>query len=333
MVFGASWQKQVNDYTVSSFYQSIGNGNLYRQNTNDYVSATDLRTYHDSDIRQQSLFASDTLTFSEQWSLLAGLRYTNFEQNSYGLTGARTAQYKKDGVVTPTVALMFKPEPNTTIYTSYVESLEQGGIPTIDNSNYRSTLNPLTSKQYEFGVKTEQDRWSATAALFRIERGAEYTNTVTKALVQDGESVYQGLELGAGVKLGHDWKVSGNLMFLDTKYKKGLTYNGNRVAGAPDFVAAGQVVYQVPQISGLKLSTDAKYTGTTMLRAANDIKLAGYTLFNVGANYTTRIGKFDTTFRAAVNNITDKRYWEYQYENWIKPGDPRTFSLSAKVDF
>jgi len=333
MVFGASWQKQVNDYTVSSFYQSIGNGNLYRQNSNDYVSATDLRTYHDSDIKQQSLFASDTLAFSEQWSLLAGLRYTNFEQNSYGLTGVRTAQYKKDGVVTPTVALMFKPEPNTTIYTSYVESLEQGGIPTIDNSNYRSTLNPLTSKQYEFGVKTEQDRWSATAAVFRIERGAEYTNAVTKALVQDGESVYQGLELGAGMKPGRDWKVSGNLMFLDTRYKKGLTYNGNRVAGAPDFVAAGQVAYQVPQISGLKLSTDAKYTGTTMLRAANDIKLAGYTLFNVGANYTTRIGNVDTTFRAAVNNVTDKRYWEYQYENWIKPGDPRTFSLSAKVDF
>ncbi len=333
LVFGASWQKQVNDYTISSFYQSIGSGNLYRQNLNDYYSATDLRTYHDSDIRQQALFASDTLKFSERWSLLAGLRYTDFEQNSYGVTGARTAQYKKDGVVTPTLALMFKPEPGTTVYTSYVESLEQGGIPTIDNSNYRSTLKPLTSKQYEVGVKTGQERWSATAALFRIERSAEYTDPATRALVQDGQSVYQGLELGAAVQPGRDWRVSGNLMLLDTEYKKGLTYNGNRVAGAPDFVVAGQAAYLVPQVSGLKLSADAKYTGATMLRAANDIKLSGYTLFNLGASYTTRIGKTDTTFRAAINNLTDKHYWEYQYENWIKPGDPRTFSLSAKMDF
>lgn len=333
LVLGASWQKQVNDYSVASFYSSLGSGNLYRQNTNNYYSATYLNTYHAGDITQQALFASDTLKFSDQWSLLAGARYTNFEQNSYSTTGVRLTQYKKDGVITPTVALMFKPEPGTTIYTSYVESLEQGGAPTITNSNYGTTLNPLTSKQYEFGVKTDQQVWSATAALFRIERSSEYTNVVTQALVQDGRSTYQGLELGAAASLGKDWQVSSNLMFLDSKYSKGLTYNGNRVAGAPDFVAAGQVAYKVPQVSGLKLSADAKYTGTTMLRAANDIKLAGYTLFNVGANYTTRLGKYDTTFRAAVSNLTDKRYWEYQYENWIKPGDPRTFSLSAKVDF
>lgn len=333
LVLGASWQKQVNDYSVASFYRSLGSGNIYQQNSNDYYSATYLNTYHAGDITQQALFASDTLKFSEQWSLLAGARYTNFEQNSYNTSGVRTAQYKKDGVITPTVALMFKPEPGTTIYTSYVESLEQGGAPTITNSNYGSTLNPLTSKQYEFGVKTDQQRWSATAAVFRIERASEYTNVATQALVQDGRSTYQGLELGGALSLTKDWQVSSNLMFLDSKYSRGLTYNGNRVAGAPDFVAAGQVMYKVPQLSGLKLSADAKYTGTTMLRAANDIKLAGYTLFNVGANYTTRIGKYDTTFRAAVNNLTDKHYWEYQYENWIKPGDPRTVSLSAKVDF
>lgn len=333
LVLGASWQKQVNDYSVASFYRSLGSGNLYQQNSNDYYSATYLNTYHAGDITQQALFASDTLKFSDHWSLLAGARYTNFEQNSYSTTGARLAQYKKDGVITPTVALMFKPEPGTTIYTSYVESLEQGGAPTITNSNYGTTLKPLVSKQYEFGVKTDQQRWSATAAVFRIERASEYTNPATQALVQDGKSTYQGLELGASAKLGRAWQLSSNLMLLDTKYSKALTYNGNRVAGAPDFVAAGQVAYQVPQLSGLKLAADAKYTGNTMLRAANDIKLAGYTLFNVGANYTTRIGKFDTTFRAAVNNVTDKRYWEYQYENWIKPGDPRTFSLSAKVDF
>ena len=80
-------------------------------------------------------------------------------------------------------------------------------------------------------------------------------------------------------------------------------------------------------------SSPSIFTGTTMARAANDIELASYTLFNLGASYTTRIGQHDTTFRASVNNLLDKRYWQYQYENYIKPGDPRSFSVSAKVDF
>jgi len=49
--------------------------------------------------------------------------------------------------------------------------------------------------------------------------------------------------------------------------------------------------------------------------------------------HATRINGHDTTFRVAVNNVTNRRYWEYQYDNYIKPGDPRTFSLSAKLDF
>ncbi|TWC71953.1 iron complex outermembrane receptor protein [Herbaspirillum sp. SJZ099] len=331
LVLGASWQKQVNNYSVAQYYQQIGSGNLYTQNTNAHDSSTDLQTYHAGIITQQAVFASDTLKFSDRWSLLAGARYNEFQQDSFDATGARTARYDKSAL-TPTVALMFKPEPNTTVYGSYVESLEQGGTPATTNTNYGQQLKPLMSKQYEVGVKTDQRLWSATAALFRIERAAEYTDS-GGALVQDGQSDYQGLELGGALKLGSQWQLGSSLMFLDSKYSKGSAYTGNRVAGAPDMVATAQLSYLVPQLAGLKLMADAKYTGNTMLRAANDLKAPGYALFNLGASYTTRIGKYDTTFRAAVNNLLDKRYWQYQWENYIKPGDPRTFSVSAKVDF
>nr|WP_231602441.1 TonB-dependent receptor plug domain-containing protein [Herbaspirillum chlorophenolicum] len=46
LVLGASWQKQVNDYSVAQYYQQIGTGNLYTQNTNSHDSSTDLQTYH-----------------------------------------------------------------------------------------------------------------------------------------------------------------------------------------------------------------------------------------------------------------------------------------------
>ncbi|MGL1241072.1 hypothetical protein ACSTKS_23610, partial [Vibrio parahaemolyticus] len=50
----------------------------------------------------------------------------------------------------------------------------------------------------------------ATAALFRIERASEYT--LNGALVQDGQSNYQGLELGAAYRPTAQWQVAGSLM-------------------------------------------------------------------------------------------------------------------------
>jgi len=332
LTLGASWQKQVNDYSSNSVYQWIGTGSIFQQNTNAYLSTTDLALYRNSDITQRAVFASDTLKLSDRWSVLAGVRSTNYEQNSYGTDGIKTSVYAKKGVVTPTLALMFKPAPDTTLYTSYVESLEQGSTVSNLYANEGELFKPLKSKQYELGIKADRERWSATAALFRIERGAEYANSAN-ALVQDGQSIYQGLELGASTRLGSQWQFGANLMFLDASYKRGRDNIGNRVAGAPNFVATAQVSYAVPQVPGLKLSADAKYTGSTMLNASNQLRLPGYAIANIGASYATRINGHDTTFRVAVNNVANRRYWEYQYDNYIKPGDPRTFSLSAKLDF
>jgi len=338
VVLGASWQEQVNRYSSNGVYQQIGTGNLYSPNTNSYFSTTDLTLYKDSDITQRALFASDTVKLSDQWSVLAGLRYTNFEQNGYSAAGASTAQYVKNGVVTPTLAVMFKPLADTTLYASYVQSLEQGAsVATgVGYTNGGNQLAPLKSKQYELGVKTVHERWSATAALFRIERGAQYdvqNENGTKTLVQDGLSIYQGIELGASTRLGSQWQLGGNLMYLDSSYQRGMDHQGNRVAGAPKFVGTAQLSYAVAQVSGLKLFADAKYTGDTMLNASNGLKLPGYAIANVGASYTTRLGGYDTTLRFAVNNVADKRYWEFQYENYMKPGDPRTYSMSARLDF
>ncbi|MBV6303649.1 TonB-dependent receptor [Candidimonas humi] len=332
VVLGTSWQKQVNNYSANSFYDKIGTGSLWTQNTNAYYSGGNYGVYQDSDIVQQALFASDTIDLSDRWSILGGLRYTNYRQESYTPAGSSSARYDKNGVVTPTVALMYKLQPRTMLYASYIESLEQGA--TVDDiyANGGQMLSPLVSKQYEVGIKTEQQRWAATAALFRIERGAQYANS-NNELVQNGLSIYQGMELGASALLGSNWRVGGNVMLLKATYDKGSSYDGQRVSGAPRFVAAAQVSYSVPQVEGLSLHADAKYTGSTTLRPAGDLKLPSYTVFNLGASYDTRIAGHDTTFRVAVNNLANKAYWEYQYDNYIKPGDPRNISLNASVRF
>lgn len=332
LVLGASWQKQANYYEDGYFSGLIGSGNIRSQNIASYYPNVDVGTYRTSDITQKSLFASDTIGITDRLSILAGVRYTNYEQRSLDTTGRVSSTYAKNGVTTPSFAIMYKLDPYTTAYASYVEALEAGTSVSSFYANAGALLNPLRSKQYEIGLKTAHHRWSATAAVFRIERGAAYANS-DNVYVQDGKSIYEGLEVAGAARFGSQWDVGGSLMWLDSWYARGSAYNSNRVAGAPTFVVAGHAGYQVPLLQGLELGVDGKFTGNTQLRAANNLQVAGFLLVNLGATYRTRIGNNDVTFRAALDNLLNRRYWEFQYADYVKPGDPRTISLNAKIDF
>lgn len=342
IVAGLSWQKQRNDDSRNWVYiPALGTGRLGSQNSIRYDSVGSFGSmglYRSTEVTQKSLFASDRIELDERWSVLAGMRWTAYEKLGWNGAGVASAPYKENGVVTPTLAVMFKLAPDTTAYASYVESLQQGSV--VSNlpiySNAGQMLDPLVSKQAELGIKKDSARWSATAALFRVEKTTEYdrscgTGCLTR--VQSGESVFQGLELGATARLSRQWSIGGNLMALATEYGSGSAFEGNRVAGSPRFVATGQVAYRVPEIKGLQLRLGAKYTGRTPLRADDSLALDSYTLVSLGASYDTVLGGHATTLRASVNNLLDKKYWMYQYADYIKAGDPRTVSLSATLHF
>jgi iron complex outermembrane receptor protein len=332
IVLGAAWQKQFNNYSANPYSATLGTGNLYVPNPNRHYSTGGFKEYRNSEITQKSMFASDTIKLTQRWSVLGGVRYTSYQQDTYTVAGAPSSSYDENGVLTPTVAIMYKLQPNTTIYASYVEALEQGTRVGQSYANYGQQLDPLRSKQYELGIKSEHTRWSATAAIFRIERGAQYANS-DNVYVADGKSIYQGIELGASTRLGPHWGLGGNLMWLDTWYSKGTSYDGNRVAGAPTFVATAFLDYSVPMVPGLKLGVGAKFTGNTEVRASGNLATPGYLLVNFGASYATSIGGHDVTFRAALDNVANRRYWQFQYADYVAPGEPRTISLNAKIDF
>ncbi|MNT18834.1 Ferrichrome receptor FcuA precursor [compost metagenome] len=89
----------------------------------------------------------------------------------------------------------------------------------------------------------------------------------------------------------------------------------------------------MPFVPGLRVGVDGKYTSNIKLNAANTLEAGGYTVFNLGATYNTRVYGKDLTLRAALNNLTNKRYWGFQYENYLQPGDPRSVSLTAKIAY
>ncbi|PTD98870.1 TonB-dependent siderophore receptor [Pandoraea apista] len=327
LTFGIASQYQTNDYAY--IYSPTYTGNLYQGTSYQYYGdGTTLKAQRSSAIEQRSVFASDTVQITERLSVLGGVRFTNYNQtNAQGIS-----TYSTNGVFTPTLAVMYKVAPNTTAYASYVEALEAGEVVGATYANAGAVLNPFKSRQYELGVKTEQDTWSTTAALFRIERGAVYTNSAN-ARVADGQSIYQGIELAGSVKLGPQWTLGASAMALDSWYARTNGFDGNRVGGAPRFVLSGNLEYKVPYVPGLSVGGDIRYNGRTSLNPQNSLTVSGYTLINLGATYRTRVAGKDVTLRAAVSNLTNRKYWQYQYDNYIKAADPRMVSLNAKIDF
>ncbi|MDE1166110.1 MAG: TonB-dependent siderophore receptor [Pseudomonas sp.] len=334
LVLGSSYSELNSNKSVNTPKTTVGKGNLYNPTifsvyNIDYSGGT----YGDDKINESAVFASDTIGLGEHWSLLAGLRNETFREETHDSATSDATRYKARPA-TPTVALMYKPTQDVTLYASYVESLESGGTAPSSTVNADQTQGPLRSKQYEVGVKAQQRNWSATAAAFRIDRGAEYTNAAN-VYVQSGTIRYQGLELNASIDPTPDLTVEGSIMSLDSEYRDaGDDVDGNRAAGAAHYQAATQITYRVPVVPGLFLHTGAQRIGEMAVDSGNVNTLPAYSLFDAGGGYRLRLaGGHALTFGANVTNLANKKYWTYYQENYLQPGSPRTLSLNARYDF
>jgi len=291
--------------------------------------------YTISDWEHKSVFASDTLDFGEHWSLLAGARYVDYENLNYASSGARTSSYHKKPT-TPTVALLYKPSAATTVYTSYVEALEDGGTVSTTYANANEVLAPLKSRQAELGVKTDQARWGASAALFKVKRGAayaDYRNNPQGIYVQGGELRYRGLELNGHADLQRWLSANAGATWLDAEYKATLpAIVGNRVESTPRFQAVLGLDARVQQVAGLSLHLDASYLGEQAANSANTWSVPSIALFNAGGAWRTRVDGHYVTLRLQVNNLADRAYWYSTASNALQIGAPRTVSLNARFD-
>jgi iron complex outermembrane receptor protein len=337
VVLGASFQTQTDEYDNSDGANNgfnLGNGNLYSTTllTNAEVGVfPDL--YRESRTTQAALYASDTVAFTSRLSLLLGLRYTQFREDVYDPSSAVSSQYSADPV-TPTVALMYKTDPYSTLYASYVEALEQGGSAANTNVNYPDTYGPLKSKQYEIGFKSDRRTWGASVALFRVDQGYDYTNTAN-VFVQDGIERYTGVDTSGWLALSSEWRLLGGVMWLDAKAVDvdDPTIEGKRIYGAPRFVATGRVEYNPSYLRRFTLAFGGKYVGNMAVDAANTQFVPAYVTYDLSGKYQTRIAGKDVTLRAGINNLFNRRYWTTSWGYYVAPSPTRTAVASATVQF
>ena len=303
-----------------------------------------LANYDSSDTYQQGFNLSDTLRFDEQWSVRAGASQDWFHVNNFNNKGVQTSQYANHGL-SPNGSLIFKPRADMTTYFTYARSLQAGDLAPGTAANAGQSLAPYRSTEYELGYKMSLAKIDFTAALFRIERPFANIDPLDKLFRISGQQVNRGLELSAVGELVDGLTLYGGLTLLDARLQHTplAASNDQIYVGAPKVKGNMLFEYRLPWVTGLVASFDYQFCGTRPVNDTNTVTAAGYNLFDIGARYTAPLMGVQATWRLAVDNIADRRYWSTLAPSNLTGantgtliahlGSPRTLLASVSVDF
>lgn len=283
--------------------------------------------YYGGYVRNHNFVIGDKIEFNEQWSALVGANYSWIMTRSLDNSGARSQPDYDEGRLSPSVSLMYKPMPWMTVYGSYIEGLEQGGIAPDTATNYGQVMAPMVSKQKEIGVKAELGGVLLSGALFDIVKAYEFTDS-NGVYTQDGRQRHRGIEVTATGKVTDELTVMGGVTLLDAKVEGG-EYDGNQPMNVAKLLAKLYAEYEVPSVEGLVLTGGVYHTGKQWANDVNDDRLPAYTTFDLGLRYTTERYGNPLTLRLNVSNVADKNYWQNSYYL----GAPRTIAFSAQMKF
>ena len=142
------------------------------------------------------------------------------------------------------------------------------------------------------------------------------------------------MELDANARLGHHWRLTGNLAYTDAYVSKDNTLTvGSRLINVPRVSGSVLAVFEDASASGSPygIGGGLNYVGNRTGDQAGSFKLPAYVTARALAYW-----QFTPKMKLSldVNNLFNKRYYSSSYSNvWIMPGDERTATLALNVKF
>ncbi|QAU33975.1 TonB-dependent receptor [Janthinobacterium sp. 17J80-10] len=229
----------------------------------------------------------------------------------------------------------YKINENINTYARYSHGFRAGGFvvdqPTAATRTIKK-LEPETLDALELGLKTQwlDGRLTLNTAIFgykykdKIEAVLLPSATSASGTRQVQENAADGYSRGLEVELGwlptSNFRVSGSLGYLSTKYTNysstasGQTLNatGNKFSRAPELSATLDLEYRIPLASGagIVLGTDWSYRTKQYFNAIDQAEPTlwqdAYSFGNARIAYQAANGKYEVA--AFVRNLTDEVY-------------------------
>ncbi len=360
MVVGLSGGRDAVDEERKKFFNSVCPGplcfdiDIYNPDYSGYPAFDDipafnpatpnLLTHRSFNSENRAFYLSDLIGFGDHWKLSIGARNFSEKSRNRDLRRPDVPEVRKTSKesLLPMGGILYQPNQHWTIYASYSESYVPADPADLD-INGENTFDPLTGKQTEVGVKTEDlldGRLTASLALYRIDQKNvlnSFSCPFGVCYNQLGEARSEGVELEANMQVSENWQLIFGYAYTDARV---TTSNvpvqvGARLANAPEHTANlwSSYDFQNGFKFGFGLTHVGDYQGIVPTTATPQLMpMPGYTVADMALTYS-----FDNyAFNLKVGNLFDKTYYEgtgLTAPIQITPGAPRYMTLSFRASF
>lgn len=324
--------------------------NLYQQNNGLGSLQGNQLTETDQKRHFYNIFSQLRTLLSEQFEIQAGLNYnkTRFDLTNY--TQNINQEYSYDGIFSPQVSFLYKPNSLKTLYFSVSRGFS---LPATEETlTSEGTINPDIKPEngYNFEVGGKfyflNKKLYTEISLYRMEikdllvakRVGDDQYVGTNA----GKTSHEGIE----ITLNHNWPINrfltlnsyaagsiGNYKFKEF-IDNGNDFSGNKLTGvAPQKINAGIIVNTN---FGIYLSADYQFVGEIQLNDANTAYSDSYNILNLKTGYRFEILRGLTSHIAAgINNVTNEKYASLILPNAVPTGNssPRYYYPGLPVNY
>ena len=332
--YNTFWDTTQDDKETFSVSRNLGIRGGVGQNALGALATNDFGVDVNDDTRVEidvtSVYVQDEIELSDEFRVVAGLRYDSFDIDVFNVV-ADDARSRKDSELSPRFGLVYKPEENISIYASYSESfLPRSGEQFANINGNNDKLAPNTFSNREVGLKYDFDSGlSFTAAMFEIEQRSPQVADNDPATLDVIESEIDGFELQLQGRINDFWSVSAAYSALDGEQVNRSGRTGLTPRELPDSMFS--LWNQFSLSSDLNVGVGLTHQSESFINNSNSAVLPSYTRIDASVQY--RLSEA-TTVQLNVENLTDELYFPNAHStHQATVGAPLNVRLAISTQF
>ncbi len=285
-----------------------------------------------------AIYAQDQIALTEVWNVIAGIRYSEVENQNNFITAFFSSSNAGDlSNTTWQLGTTYALGEGVSLFGGYNTGYDLEwviGARRADGTPFQ----PETSDQAEAGVRLARDNLRGSLSVFRIRRNDVAVPDPANLgfQVQDGQFRVQGVELEGEWSPAPGWWLQGGYAYLDGEVTETTdpVLRGAQLAETPEHSATLSSRWTLGPV---ELRAGANYVSERKMVNGGAVTLPAYSTFDLGAGADFGPWRID----AALTNVTDETYYysdnlfvfSIGTEDRVLPGDPRTLSVRVSRSF
>ena len=319
----------------------------------------ELRRDEDNTLWNLDPYLQASYHFAPDWTLDAGLRYSNvhFKSKDKFLANGNNSGKTDYQKLLPSMALSWQILPELMTYVSYAQGFEtptftEMSYPANTAENRSFSLKAAESETYEMGLKSANTLGDFTVAVFHTTT----QDDIVSAGNDNGRSTFrnadqtlrEGIELSWNKSLWRDLTAQASYIYIDATFDADipeiLNQNGNIAVSRVESgnyipgIAKNQAFLSLgwkPE-NGLSAGLDVRYSDRIYVNDTNTEYAPSYTVAGANVGYKWNMKDWSVKTFARVDNLFDKDYSGSVIVNesnsrFFEPAEGRNWSAGLSV--